>query len=80
LNDQNPAAAQPDFFVVRLSSDSASVRCAHRFASENRAKQSCNHSNTGTFILHSANKIGGTDERREHRAIPFVVGAGNADT
>jgi hypothetical protein len=34
----------------------------------------------GTFITHSQNKVGGTGNAREHRAIRFVVGAGNADT
>jgi hypothetical protein len=32
------------------------------------------------FIAHSQNKVGGTGNAREHRAIRFVVGAGNADT
>jgi hypothetical protein len=32
------------------------------------------------FIAHSQNKVGGTADIAEHRASPFVVGAGNADT
>jgi hypothetical protein len=31
------------------------------------------------FILHSQNKVGGTANVPEHRAIAFVVGVGNAD-
>jgi hypothetical protein len=31
-----------------------------------------------TFIAHSQNKPDGTANIREHRASPFVVGAGNA--
>jgi hypothetical protein len=33
-----------------------------------------------TFIAHSQNKPDGTTDIREHRASPFVVGAGNAST
>jgi hypothetical protein len=33
-----------------------------------------------TFIAHSQNKTRGTAEIAEHRASPFVVGAGNANT
>jgi hypothetical protein len=32
------------------------------------------------FIGHSQNKTGGTADVEEHRASPFVVGAGNANT
>jgi hypothetical protein len=32
------------------------------------------------FILHSQNKVSGTANVPEHRAIPFVVGVGNAET
>jgi hypothetical protein len=32
------------------------------------------------FIAHSQNKAGGTAGIAEHRASPFVVGAGNANT
>ncbi|UPJ53649.1 hypothetical protein IVB30_21470 [Bradyrhizobium sp. 200] len=32
------------------------------------------------FIPHSRNKVGGTADVPEHRAISFVVGVGNADT
>jgi hypothetical protein len=32
------------------------------------------------FISHSQNKVGGTANVPEHRTIPFVVGAGNAET
>jgi hypothetical protein len=32
------------------------------------------------FIAHSQNKPDGTRVRREHRASPVVVGAGNANT
>jgi hypothetical protein len=35
---------------------------------------------SGTFIPHSQNKAGGTANHQEHRALPFVVGVGNADT
>jgi hypothetical protein len=31
------------------------------------------------FIAHSQNKAGGTADIAEHRASPFVVGAGNAN-
>jgi hypothetical protein len=32
------------------------------------------------FIPRSQNKDGGTAKYQEHQAIPFVVGAGNAET
>ncbi|WP_156795712.1 hypothetical protein [Bradyrhizobium icense] len=32
------------------------------------------------FISRSQNKDNGTANYQEHQAIPFVVGAGNADT
>jgi hypothetical protein len=32
------------------------------------------------FIPRSQNKDGGTANYQEHQAIPFVVGAGNANT
>jgi hypothetical protein len=38
------------------------------------------HFARSAFISRSENKVGGTPRNSEHRAIPFVVGAGNADT
>jgi hypothetical protein len=38
------------------------------------------HRARSTFTSRSENKVGGTAAKAEHRAIPFVVGAGNADT
>jgi hypothetical protein len=35
---------------------------------------------SNTFIGHSQNKPDGTADIAEHRASPFVVGAGNANT
>jgi hypothetical protein len=67
------------FFVVRLSSDSAFVRCGHLSVSGTRQAK-LQPRDYRRVHPRSANKIGGTDERQEHRAIPFVVGAGNADT
>jgi hypothetical protein len=33
-----------------------------------------------SFIAHSQNKVGGTEDIAEHRTSVFVVGAGNANT
>jgi hypothetical protein len=35
---------------------------------------SLRHSAARRFIPHSQNKVGGTADDQEHRAIPFVVG------
>jgi hypothetical protein len=43
-------------------------------------QQRCNRSKPDAFIVHSPNKVCGTADTQEHRAIPFVVGVGNADT
>jgi hypothetical protein len=41
---------------------------------------SLRHSEAQRFIPHSQNKVGGTGDVPEHRAIPFVVGRAMQNT